>query len=66
MPTRVESAESLLQAAYQDLGFADGSLFDATDDATCVADDTWLGKGDWLKLAKVVKAEKVFFVLVNK
>lgn len=65
MPTRVESAESLLQAAYQDLGFADGSLFDATDDATCVADDTWLGKGDWLKLAKVVKAEKVFFVEDN-
>lgn len=65
MPTRVESAESLLQAAYQDLGFADGFLLDATDDATCVADDTWLGKGDWLRLAKAVNAEKIFFVEDN-
>lgn len=63
MPTQVESAESMLQAAYKDLGFADGLLLDATDDATQVADDVvWLDKGDWLRLANTVKAEKVFFV----
>lgn len=65
MPIHVESAESMLQAAYRDLGFADGLLLDATDDAAQVADDVWFDKGDWLKLANAVKAEKVFFVEDN-
>jgi len=52
----------MLQAAYRDLGFADGTLLDATDDPSEIDDSVWLEKGDWLKLAKTVGAEKVFFV----
>jgi len=54
--------EALLQAAYEELGFADGALLPASERPEGAAADTWIEKGDWLALAKEVGAEKVFFV----
>ncbi|MFH1748243.1 MAG: N-6 DNA methylase [Planctomycetota bacterium] len=65
MSTSVASPDALLQAAYQDLGFADGKLVDATDRPDCHAPHDWLNQGEWLALAKRVQAEKVFFVDSN-
>ncbi len=54
--------EALLQAAYEELGFAEGALLPASERPQDTAADTWIEKGDWLALAKEVGAEKVFFV----
>ncbi len=54
--------EALLQAAYEELGFAEGTLLPASEKPEGASLDAWLEKGDWLALAKEVGAEKVFFV----
>ena len=57
--------EALLQAAYKQLGFAEGSLLSASKRAEGTAGYHWIEKGDWLALAKEVGAEKIFFVGQN-
>jgi hypothetical protein len=54
--------KALLEAAYEELGFAEGSLLPASERPEGAAADSWIEKGDWLALAKEVGAEKVFFV----
>lgn len=61
-PEQLISAEALLDAAVNQLGFTEGELFPADDRAGSEAKDEWLDKGDWLALAKSVGAERVFFV----
>ena len=60
-----ESAQKLLQAAYKELGYVDGMLFDATDSSRGIEPEDWINKGEWLCLAKKVNAEKIFFVEHN-
>jgi len=60
-----ESAQKLLQAAYKELGYVDGMLFDATDSSRGIEPEEWINKGEWLCLAKKVNAEKIFFVEHN-
>jgi len=59
-----DSAESLLQAAYNSLGYYEGSLLRSAlvPDPNTPEIAEWLEKGDWLTLAHKVGAEKVFFV----
>jgi len=57
-----DPAQGLLEAAYRELGYAEGALLNATDSPEGVAPDDWINKGEWLSLAKRVGAEKVFFV----
>ena len=56
------NSEALLEVAYEQLGFALGSLLPASKQPAKDTEDDWLEKGDWLALAKDVGAEKVFFV----
>jgi len=65
MSTSVASPNALLQAAYRDLGLAEGKLADATDRPDRDTRHDWLNQGEWLALAKRVRAEKVFFVDSN-
>jgi len=53
---------ALLEAAYKELGFAEGSLLLASEKPESAELEVWIEKGDWLALAKEVGAEKVFFV----
>ncbi len=62
MATGVASPDALLQAAYRDLGLAEGALVAATDRPSGDAGHDWLNQGEWLSLANRVGAEKVFFV----
>ena len=57
-----DSAQAFLEAAYHELGYGDGSLVDATDSPRGIDPKEWINKGEWLSLAKRVRAEKVFFV----
>lgn len=59
------SARSLLDAAYDDLRFAQGDLLNAEATPNGLSVEQWVEKGDWLALAKQVGAEKVFFVNNN-
>lgn len=59
------NSEALLQAAYEQLGFAAGSLLPAAKLPAKNTEHDWLDKGDWLALAEDVGAEKVFFVGQN-
>ena len=57
-----DSAAVLLDAAYQQLGFDQGSLLSA---ATVPQPDTiaeWVDRGDWQQLAAQVGADSIFFV----
>jgi len=66
MKNSPDSARALLDAAYNDLGLVEGELLDATDEPNSnLTTQQWIDKGDWLTLAKKVKAEKVFFVQNN-
>ncbi|HEG44322.1 MAG TPA: N-6 DNA methylase [Phycisphaerales bacterium] len=58
----MESPQQLLDAAYEQLGYAEGDLFDAVDSPSELTSEDWINKGEWLALAKTVGAEKVFFV----
>ena len=60
--TQPDTASTLLEAAYDGLGLRDGALLDATDRPRATTLEEWVGKGQWLSLAKAANAEKVFFV----
>ena len=55
-------AESLLDAAYDVLGFSEGALLDAALVPAEGGSSEWLEMGGWLSLAAEVGVEKVFFV----
>ena len=57
-----DSSRELLDAAYSQLGYADGELFSASTGPTDKTSQVWVEKGGWLALAKKIGAEKVFFV----
>jgi hypothetical protein len=59
------SAQELLETAYQELGYMDGTLLDAADSPGGIEPDDWINKGEWLSLARKVNAEKIFFVDQN-
>jgi len=61
----MDSARKLLSAAYEELGFAQGSLLEATGTAREASAADWIAKGDWLALANSIGAERVFFVEEN-
>ena len=69
MPTKpVNTAGSLLEAAYRDLDLAGGALLSATaspTEAEPAIAAAWLEKGEWLSLAQQIGAEKIFFVRDN-
>lgn len=67
MPARDHTATpaELLAAAYSQLEFEHGSLFEAARKPADAAAKQWLEKGDWLALADEVGAEKIFFVDQN-
>jgi hypothetical protein len=56
------SSAALLAAAYEQLGYAQGSLLTAVDDPGGAAASDWLEKGDWQTLAAQVGADRIFFV----
>ena len=60
------STNELLEAAYKELAYAGSEEFlDSTADVDALGESDSIEKGDWLKLAKEVKAEKVFFINNN-
>lgn len=56
--------EDFLSAAYQELGFHEGSLLSVGTPSSFDSDE-WLNKGDWLSIAQLVGADKIFFVQDN-
>lgn len=56
---------SLLSAAYKELDFENGALYDAVETPSNLSVSVWLDKGEWLAAAKRAGAEKVFFVENN-
>jgi len=56
---------SLLNAAYKELDFENGALYDAVETPSNLSISDWLDKGEWLAAAKRAGAEKVFFVENN-
>ncbi len=67
MPVPPPTADQLLDAAYTQLEFDRGDLLSAEKSPKRGAAGTaeWIEKGDWLKLADDVRAEKIFFVGEN-
>ena len=59
---QADGAKDLLEAAYSDLGYDEGDLWDTTESPSSTDYDEWIEKGDWLTLANDVDAEKIFFV----
>lgn len=59
-----DSPEVLLEAAYEALGYNEGSLLIAASapKPQTLEITEWLEKGDWLTLANKIGAQKVFFV----
>src|SRR4051812_18640199 len=58
------TTEDLLEAVYRELGYNEGDLFNAVDFPTEGSPEYshWVDVGDWLALAQLVGAERVFFV----
>jgi type I restriction-modification system DNA methylase subunit len=56
------SASSLLEKAYDVLGYREGTLLDATELPSNAESNAWLEKGEWLRLAHKAGIKKVFFV----
>ena len=64
----VASPASLLNKAYESLGYSDVEgerFFGAQDRPTGLSEKDWTEKGDWLVLAHEVGAERVFFLENN-
>jgi len=60
------STTELLEAAYKELAYAGSEdFFDSDTNTVALSESDCIEKGDWLKLAKEVKAEKVFFINNN-
>mgnify|MGYP001615322955 FL=1 len=58
----MDSAKKLLKAAYDELDFSEGQMYNATAQPVNINMDEWIEKGDWLSLAQKVSADKIFFV----
>lgn len=56
------SSSELLEAAYEHLEYDQGALYSSSGRPTAGAETEWIEKGDWLALAQLVGAEKIFFV----
>src|SRR5580698_3199714 len=56
------SPEALLNAAYEQLEFNQGTLLSAAGQPKAGMQDEWLDRGDWQALAAQVGAETIFFV----
>lgn len=65
MSNNKKSARALLDAAYEELEFDEGELYNAKASPKDLTAEQWIEKGEWLSLAGEVKAEKVFFVNNN-
>jgi hypothetical protein len=52
----------LLDGVYETLRYNEGALFDAVNLPDMHSKNEWIDKGDWLRLASEIGAEKVFFV----
>ena len=62
----VASTTELLEAAYKELAYAGSEdFFDSDTNTVALSESDCIEKGDWLKLAKEVKAKKVFFINNN-
>jgi len=57
--------QELLKGAYDQLGYAEGPLFEGASDPNNLSKKDWIEKGEWLTLTKEVEAEKIFFVENN-
>jgi len=60
-----DSAQALLKAAYSGLDFEGGDLLTAADMPGNLSRGDWTTKGGWLRLARQVGADRVFFVEGN-
>jgi hypothetical protein len=60
-----DDPRTLLEAAYADLDYRSGDLYDATEAPGELRSEVWIERGGWLSLAKKVGADKVFFVEEN-
>lgn len=56
------SADDLLDAAYEQLDFDQGSLLSAATVPQLDTIDEWIDRGDWQQLTAQVGAERIFFV----
>ena len=56
------SADDLLDAAYQQLEFNQGSLLSAANVPQIDTIEEWIDRGDWQQLTAQVGAESIFFV----
>ena len=65
MATKLK-APQFLDIAYEELGYHDGALLNATTfpptSTETSAVEMWTNKGEWLSLASQISAEKVFFI----
>ncbi len=62
-PQHMESGQSLLDESYRILDYREGALFDATSlPSGNTSGNEWLEKGEWLALAKDIRADKLFFI----
>lgn len=59
------SPRELLKSVYDQLGFAEGALYDCGDEPKQFSKKDWIEKGEWLTLTKEVGAEKIFFIENN-
>lgn len=62
---RIETPQKLLESAYDQLGYAEGPLFEGASDPNKLSKKDWIDKGEWLTLTKEVGAQKIFFVENN-
>jgi type I restriction-modification system DNA methylase subunit len=59
----IQSAQAFLDEAYSKLDLFGGELLDPTDTPSDeLTTQQWIDKGDWLSLARKVRAQKIFFV----
>lgn len=61
----IVTPQELLKGAYDQLGYAEGPLFEGASDPNNLSKKDWIEKGEWLTLTKEVEAEKIFFVENN-
>lgn len=61
----IATPQELLKGAYDQLGYAEGPLFEGASDPNNLSKKDWIEKGEWLTLTKEVEAEKIFFVENN-
>lgn len=63
VPPPGESAQALLKAAWQDLGYAESEDFlEARRGPEDLPDEVWIDKGDWLRAAQSAQVTKIFFL----